>query len=41
MVIGELDFDIINHSREFGTVLPLLDSQHTAELVRSVEVLTL
>ena len=41
MVIGELDLDIIAESREFGTVLPLLDSRHTAELTSSLEIVTL
>jgi hypothetical protein len=41
MVIGELDLDVIEQSREFGTVLPLLDSAHTADLVRSLDVVVL
>ena len=41
MVIGDLDLDIIAEAREFGTVLPLLDSRHTAELVASVEIVAL
>lgn len=41
MVIGELNLDTIAESREFGTVLPLLDSRHTTELASSLEVVTL
>lgn len=41
MVIADLDLDTIAESREFGTVLPLLDSRHTAELAASVEVVAL
>jgi predicted amidohydrolase len=33
MVIGDLNLDTIRRSREEGTVLPLLDSERTAELV--------
>ncbi len=37
MVIGELNLHTIEHSRSSGTVLPLLDSKRTAELVGSPE----
>ena len=33
MVIGELDLKTIQHARSFGTVLPLLDSERTAQVV--------
>jgi predicted amidohydrolase len=33
MVIGDLDLPLIRDSRESGTVLPLRDSQRTAELI--------
>jgi predicted amidohydrolase len=38
VVIGDLDMDRIRDTRTSGTVLPLLDSQRSAELVRSVQV---
>jgi predicted amidohydrolase len=41
MVIGELNLSTILHSRASGTVLPLLDSDRTAEVVRDVRVLPL
>jgi predicted amidohydrolase len=41
MVIGELNMDIIHHSRTSGTVLPLHDSKHTAKLVAEPEIITL
>lgn len=41
MVIGELNLKTINESRASGTVLPLNDSKHTAELIANVEVITL
>ena len=41
MVIGELNLKTINESRTSGTVLPLNDSKHTAELVSKVEVVSL
>ena len=41
MVIGELNLKTINESRTSGTVLPLNDSQRTAELVKHVEVVSL
>lgn len=41
MVIGDLDLDIIKEARERGTVLPLHDSQTTAEVTSSLEVVPL
>ncbi|MCI0692775.1 acyltransferase [candidate division KSB1 bacterium] len=41
MVIGELNLKTISESRASGTVLPLLDSRRTAELVAKPEVSTL
>lgn len=41
MVIGELNLRTIMESRGNGTVLPLLDSRHTAELVTHSEVVSL
>lgn len=41
MVIGELNLRTIEESRSTGTVLPLLDSRRTAELVRTPEVVPL
>lgn len=41
MIIGELNMEIIHHARASGTVLPLLDSKHTARLVAEPEVLSL
>ncbi len=35
MVIGDLNLDTIRRSREEGTVLPLLDSERTSDLVAS------
>jgi predicted amidohydrolase len=40
MVIGELNLQLIEHSRSSGTVLPLLDSQKTAEFVKEVDLIT-
>lgn len=37
MVIGDLDLELIRHSRERGTVLPLRDSQRTAEVLRHTD----
>lgn len=37
MVIGDLNLETIRRSREEGTVLPLLDSERTTELVSSPE----
>jgi predicted amidohydrolase len=41
MVIGELNLKTISESRTSGTVLPLLDSRRTAELVAKPEVMSL
>lgn len=41
MVIGELNLKTISESRASGTVLPLLDSRRTAELVAKPEMITL
>ena len=41
MVIGELNLSTILDSRGTGTVLPLLDSERTADVVRDVKVHTL
>lgn len=41
MVIGDLDLDLIRESRTTGTVLPLRDSQRTAEVVAHTEVVEL
>ncbi len=41
MVIGELDLEIICQTRTTGTVLPLLDSSRTQELVATPEVVPL
>ena len=41
MVIGELNLKTINEARSNGTVLPLNDSKHTAELVSQVELVSL
>lgn len=37
MVIGDLDLDLLLDSRESGSVLPLRDSQTTAEVIRTLE----
>lgn len=37
MVIGELNLETIRESREMGTVLPLRDSQSTAEVLKHLE----
>lgn len=37
MIVGDLNLSLIEQSREHGTVLPLRDSQTTAELLRSVD----
>lgn len=37
MVIGELNLKTIAESRESGTVLPLRDSQHTADVIAQLE----
>ena len=41
MVIGELDLDLIHHARTDGTLLPLLDSVKTSELIAKSEVIAL
>ncbi len=41
MVIGELNLKTISESRASGTVLPLLDSRRTAELVAKPEIIAL
>lgn len=41
MVIGELNLKTITESRASGTVLPLLDSRRTAELVAKPEIMKL
>lgn len=41
MVIGELNLKTINESRSSGTVLPLNDSKHTAELISQVDIVSL
>jgi predicted amidohydrolase len=41
MVIGELNLKSIAESRSHGTVLPLLDSQHTRRLVAEPELVSL
>jgi predicted amidohydrolase len=41
MVIGELNLQTITEARSTGTVLPLLDSRRTADLVHEPEVLSL
>ncbi len=40
MVIGELNLKLIDDSRSRGTVLPLLDSQLTAEFTREVDLVS-
>lgn len=41
MVIGDLNLDLIRQARETGTVLPLRDSQRTAEVLANTEVVEL
>ncbi len=41
MVIGELNLRTIEESRSHGTVLPLLDSKRTQELIKKIEVVSL
>ena len=41
MVIGEVDLDTIEESREHGTVLPLYDSMTRGEVARSIETTSL
>jgi predicted amidohydrolase len=40
MVIGELNLKLIEDARSKGTVLPLLDSQKTADLISEVDLVT-
>lgn len=40
MVIGELNLGLIDETRASGTVLPLLDSQKTAEILAEVDLVT-
>jgi len=40
MVIGELNLRLITETRDKGTVLPLLDSQKTAEFTAEVDLVT-
>ena len=37
MIIGDINIDLIDETRETGTVLPLRDSQTTAELLQKVD----
>jgi hypothetical protein len=39
MVIGELNLDTIRESRTAGTVLPLRDSQRSAEVASKMEII--
>ncbi len=41
MVIGDLDMDKIEETKQHGSVLPLTDSQSTAEVTSTLEVVTL
>jgi predicted amidohydrolase len=41
MVIGELNLNTIRDARSSGTVLPLFDSQRTADIVAHAEIITL
>ncbi len=41
MVIGELDMNLIEQSRSFGTVLPLKDSARSYEMTNEIETITL
>ncbi|MFH1574137.1 MAG: hypothetical protein ABIG68_09140, partial [Acidobacteriota bacterium] len=41
MIIGELNLKTIAEARESGTVLPLRDSQHSAEVAARLEVVEL
>lgn len=41
MVIGELNLNTIRDERSTGTVLPLRDSQQTAEVVANTEIVTI
>lgn len=37
MIIGDINLDLIEHSREAGTVMPLRDSHSTADLLKVVD----
>jgi predicted amidohydrolase len=41
MIIGELDLERIEESRDKGTVLPLRDSATSADVTKSLEVVSL
>ncbi len=41
LIIGELDIELVERSRSFGTVLPLEDSRLTQKLVASIETVRL
>jgi len=41
MVIGEIEMDLIEESRQRGTVLPLRDSKKTAQLINESEIISL
>ena len=41
VVIGELNLETIAHAREYGTVLPLRDSEKTDEYLQAIEEVTL
>lgn len=41
MVLGDINLSTILQGRSHGTVLPLLDSVHTGEIVRQTELMTL
>jgi predicted amidohydrolase len=41
MLVGELNLETIEESRDFGSVLPLSDSRRTREIIREPEVIKL
>lgn len=41
MIIGELNLRTIEESRNYGTVLPLLDSERTKDLIKKVDMVSL
>lgn len=41
MIVGELNMETISHARESGTVLPLLDSRETSDVVATCEEVAL
>ena len=41
LIVGELDLQLVDESRSFGTVLPLNDSHRTRELLKHIEVTAL